>query len=70
MKILMNEDIDICGAINRPIAIVPEDNEQLHKVLSKHLGKAQADAIINEGEWFSKDGCEAYYVKSIDDWSI
>lgn len=70
MKILMNEDIDIGGATYTPIAIVPEDNEQLHKVLSKHLSKAQADAIINEGAWFSKDGCESYYVKSIDDWSI
>lgn len=70
MKILMNENIDIRGSIDTPKAIVPEDNEQLHKVLSNHLSKAQADAIINEGVWFSKDGCESYYVKSIDDWRV
>lgn len=35
MKILMNEDVDICGATYRPIAIVPDDKEQLHKVFKK-----------------------------------
>ena len=29
-----------------------------------------ADAIINEGAWVSKDGCESYYVKSIADWRL
>ena len=70
MRILMNKDVDICGATDRPIAIVPDDNEQLHKVLCKQLSKAQADAIINEGAWFSKVGCESYYVESIDDWRL
>lgn len=66
----MNEDIDIYSTTHTPIAIVPDDNEQLHKVLCEQLSKVQADAIINDGVWFSKDGCESYYVKSIEDWRV
>ena len=70
MRILMREEIDISSTITEPIAILPEDNDLLYKVLCNQTSQDKATAIVSEGVWTSKDGCLSYYVEYIEDWRL
>ena len=64
----MREDIYVSSITQEPIAILPEDNDALHEVLCKNLSEGQANAILKDGTWTSKNGCVCFYVEFIDDW--
>lgn len=70
MKLLMREDIDICGATSEPIAILPEDQDTIYKVLKEqYFEEDRAKEIAYEGQWSSFDGCTTFYIDEIEDWS-
>ena len=70
MKILMREDIDVCGTSNEPIAILPEDQDSIYKALKEHgFVEDRAKEIAYEGLWRSFNGCETFYIEEIEDWS-
>lgn len=70
MKILMREDIDVCGTSNEPIAILPEDQDSIYKALKEHgFVEDRAKEIAYEGQWSSFNGCETFYIEEIEDWS-
>lgn len=70
MKILMREDIDVCGTSNEPIAILPEDQDSIYKALKEQsFVEDRAKEIAYEGQWRSFNGCETFYIEEIEDWS-
>ena len=70
MKLLIREDIDICGTSNEPIAILPEDQDSIYKALKEHgFVEDMAKEIAYEGQWSSFYGYETFYVEEIEDWS-
>ncbi len=70
MKLLMREDIDIYSTSNEPIAILPEDQDTIYKVLKEQgFVEDEAKEIAYEGQWSSFDGCITLYIEEIEDWS-
>ena len=70
MRILMKEDIDIYSTTHEPVAILPEDNNDLYKALCKNLDEEKANAILKDGVWFSNNRCVSFYVEFVEDWRI
>lgn len=69
MKLLMLQDIDIYST-NEPIAILPEDQDAIYKVLKEQgFAEDRAKEIAYTGRWSSFNGCETFYIKEIEDWS-
>lgn len=70
MKLLMREDIDVYGTSHEPIAILPEDQDTIYKVLKEQgFVEDRAKEIAYEGHWSSFCGCEIFYIEEIEDWS-
>lgn len=70
MRILMKEDVDIYSTTYEPVAILPEDNNDLYKSLCKNLDEEKAKAILKDGVWASNNGCVRFYVEFVEDWRI
>ena len=69
MKILIREDIDICGTSVEAIAVLPQDKDSIYKaLLNQYYTKEQADKISNGELWYSHDNCTILFYEEIEDW--
>lgn len=48
MRILIVESISIYSTTHEPVAILPEDNNDLYKALCKNLDEEKANAILKD----------------------
>ena len=66
----MREYIDIYSTSDEPIAILPEDQDMIYKVLKEQgFAEDRAKEIAYEGQWSSFNGCTTFYIDEIEDWS-
>ena len=72
MKILIREVIDYNSSDKDFIAILPDNKEEIIKVLEKHnLFNDELRTKLANGEFIRNyNGCVVHWIESIDEWKL